>query len=66
MSTLTITSTGIEFTNADNEVKSITIDDANNKIDFEQFSIITEEVENREYVPPQQQQGGGGGGGGNN
>jgi hypothetical protein len=49
-SSFTLTKDGFEFKNANNETKSITIDDATNRVNFQQFSVTTPFVENREYV----------------
>ena len=49
MSTFTLTKDGFEFTNSNNQVKNIIINDSTNKIDFTEFSISITEVENKEH-----------------
>ena len=65
MSSFSLTSSGFTFTNANQETKSIVIDDATNTIKFQQFNISTPSVTTVEYVDPNNNnQGGGGQGGG--
>jgi hypothetical protein len=47
-----LTSSGFTFTNANQETKSIVIDDATNTINFQQFNISTPSVSNKDYVDP--------------
>ena len=48
MSTFTLTKDGFGFTNSNNQVKNIIINDSTNKIDFTEFSISITDVENKE------------------
>ena len=57
MSTFTLTKDGFKFKNATDQIKSITINDAANQIDFQQLSVATPFIENKEYVSPQEQVG---------
>ena len=50
MYTFTLTQNGLTYTNANQETKSIVIDDANNTIKFEQFNISIPSITNIEYV----------------
>ena len=57
MSTFTLTKDGFRFKSATDQIKSITINDAANQIDFQQLSVATPFIENKEYVSPQEQVG---------